>query len=136
MSLSNSYETLVGDALLRGQSLTGPTTVYVGLFTADPTDTGDFTSEVSGNAYARQAVTFGTANPDGTFASAADVTFPVATGSWGTITHIALINEDGASDVIMLSGELVDANGTADPKTITTNDQLKIAAGSLTALFS
>lgn len=136
MSLSDSYETLVGDALLRGQSLTGPTTVYVGLFTADPTDAGSLANEVSGNAYARQAVTFGTASPDGTFTSDADVTFPVATGSWGTITHIALINEDGASDVIMLSGELVDANGDPDPKTITTNDQLKIASGSLTALFS
>lgn len=135
MSLSNSYETSVGNALLRGQTLTGPATVYVGLFTADPTDAGTQTSEVSGNAYARQSVAFAVPTVDGEFQSSGDVTFPVATGSWGTITHIALMTASTAGDIIM-SGELVDANGTADPKTITTNDQLKIAAGSLTALFS
>ena len=54
---SNYLENAIIDAVLRNTSYTSPTTVYVGLFTTDPTD-ADSGTEVSGGSYARTAVTF------------------------------------------------------------------------------
>ena len=49
-------ENKIIDHMLRNQAYTPPTTVYVALFTTATTDAGGGT-EVSGGAYARQAVT-------------------------------------------------------------------------------
>lgn len=65
-----------------------PATIYVGLSTTTPTVTGTNVTEPSGNAYARVAVTNNATN----FPAAASraksngtvITFPEATGSWGT----------------------------------------------------
>ena len=55
---SNYLENAIINAVLRNTSYTSPTTVYVGLFTNDPTD-ADAGTEVSGGSYARVSVTFG-----------------------------------------------------------------------------
>ncbi len=52
---SNYLENKVLDHVLRNTSYTSPTTVYVGLYTSDPTDAGSGT-EVSGGSYARQVL--------------------------------------------------------------------------------
>ncbi len=62
-------------------------TKYAGLFTTAPADDGTGGVEVSGGAYARQAVTnnttnFPSANPK---LLATPVTFPAPTAPWGTI---------------------------------------------------
>ncbi len=76
-----------------------PTTVYVALFTAAPSDSGGGT-EVSGNAYARQAITTssgwsaisgGGASPE-QISNAATITFPTPTGNWGTVVAIGLFD--------------------------------------------
>ena len=65
-------------------------TVYIGLYTAAPTDSGGGT-EVSGGSYARK-VTAGadwntpTGNPAST-SNANALTFVTPSGSWGTITQ-------------------------------------------------
>ena len=69
------------DSLLSGS-------LYLALFTAAPTSTGAGT-EVSGSAYARQALSFAAASA-GQKVSNAAVTFPSATGSWGTIVAWAV----------------------------------------------
>ena len=56
--ISNFLENAIINATLRNTTYTSPATVYVGLFTSDPTDAGSGT-EVSGGSYARTAVTFG-----------------------------------------------------------------------------
>ena len=69
-------------------------TVYVALCTADPTDagTGAAMSEVpNANGYARTAITFSAA-ASRRVVQAGAVTFPQASGSWGTITHYALVD--------------------------------------------
>ncbi|OPX87015.1 MAG: hypothetical protein A4E53_02670 [Pelotomaculum sp. PtaB.Bin104] len=88
--LSDYLENALINAVLRNTPYTSPATVYVGLFTSDPTDAGTGT-EVSGGAYARQAVTF-TAPTDGQTSNSADVLFPIATAAWGTVTHIGLFD--------------------------------------------
>jgi hypothetical protein len=45
---------------LRNTTYTAPATVYVSLWTSDPTDAGSGTEvSTSGTSYARQSVTFG-----------------------------------------------------------------------------
>ena len=80
---SNYLENKVLDHVLRNTSYTSPTTVYVGLYTSDPTDAGSGT-EVSGGSYARQSLSVTTAS-GGVVTSSADVTFPQATASWGSV---------------------------------------------------
>lgn len=79
-------------------------TVYLALATADPTDaaTGASMSEVANSgSYARTAITLGAAASRRVTQSGV-VTFPAATGSWGTVTHWAIVTSatHGAGDVL------------------------------------
>lgn len=79
-------------------------TIYLALCTADPTDaaTGASMNEAANaNSYARTAITFGAA-ASRRVTQSATVTFPTATGSWGTITHWAVVtsNTYGSGNVL------------------------------------
>lgn len=51
-------------------------------------------AEIYGPSYQRQSVTF-TSPSDGQVSNTADILFPIATESWGNITHIGIFdNED------------------------------------------
>ena len=101
------------------------TTAYVSLHTADPLDTGG--SEVSGGAYARQGpVTFANAGNNPTVASnSAIVTFPAATGAWGTVAYFGLW--DAAT-----AGNFRGAGALTTPKAVNNGDTARFTAGSLT----
>lgn len=62
-------------------------TPYFAAFTANPTDAGTLTSELSGGSYARQAVTFGAPASKAT-SNSAQVAFSATPGT--VITHIGL----------------------------------------------
>jgi len=124
---SNYLENALINAVLRNTSYTSPTTVYVALFTSDPTDAGSGT-EVSGGSYARTSVTFG-APSNGVTTSNADCTFPQATASWGTVTHIGLYDAS-------TSGNLLFHTPLDTSKTIDSGDIFKIASGSLTVTLA
>jgi hypothetical protein len=125
--ISNYLENALINATLRNTAYTSPTTVYVALYTTDPTD-ADTGTEVSGNAYARQSVTF-SAPSDGATSNSAAVEFPQATGSWGTVAYIGL--RDASSGGNLLYHTPLDAS-----KTIATGDVFRIAIGSLTVTIS
>lgn len=79
---------------LCGAGHTPASTMYLALCTADPTDSGTGASmnEVAdANAYARTAITFGAAASRKVTQSAV-VTFPEATGAWGTVTHWSIVD--------------------------------------------
>lgn len=86
--MSNFLEDALINGTLRGTTYTAPSTVYVALYTSDPTD-ADTGTEVSGGSYARQSVTFG-APSNGVAVNSGAVTFPTATASWGTIGWIGI----------------------------------------------
>lgn len=73
-----------------------PATIYASLYTALPTDASASGTEVSGGSYARVAITCNATNflgptaNDGTVTNGTAITFPVATGNWGTIVGVAL----------------------------------------------
>ena len=125
--MSDYLENALVNAVLRNQAFTSPATVYLALYTSDPTDAKTGT-EVSGGGYVRQAITFN-APTNGATPSAADVLFPIASASWGTVTHIGILD---ASTV----GNLLFYGALTNSKTIAANDQLKVAAGDITVALA
>lgn len=119
-AMSDYLENTLINAVLRGTAYTSPSKVYLALFTNDPTDAGTGT-EVSSGAYARREITF-SAPSNGVAVSSADVLFPVATASWGTITHIGIYDA-------LTGGNLLFHGVLTNSKTIAADDQLKIASG-------
>ncbi len=125
--MSNYLENALINATLRNTSYTSPTTVYLALYTSDPTD-ADTGSEVSGNAYARQSITFG-APSDGVSTNSAAIEFPQATGAWGTIAYIGIRDDVSAGNLLYHSP--LDAS-----KTIATGDVFRVAIGSLSVTLA
>tara|TARA_R100000664_G_scaffold31751_1_gene45716 strand:- start:424 stop:810 length:387 start_codon:yes stop_codon:yes gene_type:complete len=125
--MSNYLENALINHTLRNSALSAPSAVYVSLHTANP-DEDASGAELSGSSYARQAATFG-APSNGVSTTSADINFPQATGSWGTVSHIGIW--DASSSGNMLYYTALDAS-----KTIATGDILKIAAGSLTVTLA
>lgn len=121
MSFSNYLENKVLLHVFGATSYTAPTTIYVGLYTSDPGETGAGT-EVSGGSYARQSAAFTVTGNLATNTSA--IEFPTATTSWGTITHVAVLDASTSGNV------LASAALTAS-KTIGSGDVLRINAGDL-----
>lgn len=125
MNVSNYLATALLNQVFRNTVYTKPTTVYVALYTSNPTaaDTGQ---EVSGGAYARQAVTFAAPiveNGKQTIKNSADIQFPIATADWGTVTHVGI--RDAAT-----GGNLLYFGALDSPRSILTNDRFKILASS------
>ena len=124
---SNYLENALINAVLRNTTYTSPATVYVSLWTSDPTDAGSG-NEVSGGSYARTSVTFASPS-NGVTSNNADVSFPQATASWGTVGWIGL--NDAST-----SGNLLFHTPLDTSKTIDSGDIFKIASGSLTVTLS
>jgi hypothetical protein len=125
--MSNYLEQALINATLRGNNFTAPTTIYVALFTSNPTDANTGT-EVVGASYARTAVTFA-APSDGLTVSAGDCTFPQATTTWGTIGWIGLM--DASTGGNLLYHTPLDVS-----KLIENGDIFKINAGNLSVQLS
>jgi hypothetical protein len=125
--MSNYLENALINATLRNTSYTSPATVYISLHTADPTDAGTGT-EVSGGSYIRQSATFAVPS-NGASASNADITFPQATGNWGTIGWIGIWDAETTGNLLYHTA--LDAS-----KAIDTGDIFKIASGSLTVTLA
>jgi hypothetical protein len=125
--LSNYLENALINVTLRATSYTAPTTVYVALFTTDPTDAATGT-EVSGGAYARTAVTFA-APSNGVTTNSADVTFPTCTLAWGIVTHIGIYDA-------LTSGNLLYHTPLDASKTVDAADIFKISSGSLSVTLA
>lgn len=125
--ISNYLENALINGTIRGTTYTAPASVYVGLYTTDPTDANTGT-EVSGGSYARVVATFA-APADGLSASNADITFPQATANWGTVGWIGIL--DASTGGNLLYHTVLDA-----AKTIETGDIFKIASTNLTVQLS
>jgi hypothetical protein len=127
--MSNFLENALLNATLNATTYTAPATVYVSLWTSDPTDAGSGT-EVSGGSYARTAVSFATASgTSGNVLNDADVTFPTATASWGTVGWIGI--NDAAT-----SGNLLYHTALDTAKAIDSGDIFKISTGNLSVTLA
>lgn len=109
MNLGDAYKNVVLDFLFGNLASPPPTTFYLALYTAAPSSSGGGTEVPTTNGYARVAVS----NDGSTWAASAlgvkttiaALTFPTASGSWGTITDYAF-HDDPTADSIVEFGPL------------------------------
>lgn len=124
---SDYLENKVLDHVLGGGDYTRPSTVYVALYTATPSDSGGGT-EVSGGSYARVSVTNNSTNfpaaSSGAKSNGTAFTFPKATADWGTI--VAWSIKDASTSGNTLYWGPVNPN-----KVVSTDDTPSFAAGDL-----
>ena len=130
MQISNWLSAAMLNAALRNIPFTPPTTVYLALYTSDPTaaDTG---TEVSGGGYTRTAITFAAPSlEDGkqTVKNSVEVEFPIALADWGLVTHVGLrMAETG--------GNLLWSQAITNPRTIQSGDKPKFLKDSTIVRF-
>jgi hypothetical protein len=126
-AMSNYLENALINATLRNTSYTTPSTVYVGLYTTDPTDANTGT-EVTGGSYARKAATFG-APSNGVSTISSAIEFDQATANWGTVTHFGILDAS-------TSGNLLYHGALTASKAIDTGDVFKFASSALTVTLA
>lgn len=136
-AMSDYLENKIIDHVFRNTAYTVPTTVYIALFTAAPSDAGGGT-EVTGGAYARVQVgpsltawngthgnTTGVSSGTGGLTdNAADITFTTATASWGVVTHVAIMDA-------VTGGNVLFHGALTASKTVDNGDTFKFNAGDL-----
>jgi hypothetical protein len=91
----------VAEAIVGKTTFTAPVN-YVGLSTTTPVIAGTGATEPVGNAYARvttSAATWATAAA-GVTSNATAVTFPTATGTWGTVTYVVVFDAVTAGNLL------------------------------------
>lgn len=128
------FSTHLAQALInhvfRGQSYTAPTSVYLAMFVADPTDNNVTANEVSGAWYARQEVTSWAA-PVGSGVSTSNsnqIVFSAVTGSAVTITHWGIYDA-------VTTGNLLASGVLPAPKVLNVDDVLALNANDLVLTF-
>lgn len=122
-AMSNYLELKVLDHILSTTAYTMPTGIYLALATGSFGEDASGT-ELSGSAYARQGDVAFAAASGGTTSNSANIEFPAATGSWGSVAYWALF--DASS-----SGNMLIHGAFSAAKTIATGDILRINAGDL-----
>ena len=130
MSAASDYteDKVLDHVLGKGtRNFASPANLFIGLYTASTgLEANNPTAEVStsGTGYARKAVTFGAAS-GGSASNSATVTFDVATGNWGTVTHVAVLDALNAGNVLF-------HGPVTTSKSIESGDTFQISQGNLT----
>lgn len=119
--MTDILENRVINHFFRATSQTSPAAVYLGLFTAAPSEDGTGGTEVSGGSYARQAITFG-APSAGATDNTATITFPTATANWGTVIGVGIFDAS-------TSGNLFIYAALSASQTINTGGTFSVATG-------
>lgn len=88
------------DHVFKVGSYSVPTNIYAALSTANPTDSGGSIAEPSGNNYSRVNMNDWDASSGGASSNGTAITFPTASGSWGTLTHGALFDASTSGNML------------------------------------
>jgi len=124
MPLTTFFGNVIIDHMLRNQSYTPPSTIYVSLHTAQPNDTGS--NEVSGGSYARQAMTLNVASNKST-ANSSNIDFtnmPATNVLWAGIWDAST----GGS--FLMSGSLTGS------KVVNSGDTFRFQSGDFVIVFN
>lgn len=112
---------------LRAAPIAAPATVYCALFLVAPPNPGAAPTEVAGNGYARQIITFGVP-VNGQCSNLADLLFPTdVTADWGTVVAFGVYDAPSGGNLLYYAN-------LSSPRYVAVNDQLKFPAGQLIAL--
>lgn len=134
-SFSDYTENAILNHFFRGSGASVPSSSYVALYTADPTDANVTANEVglaAWPAYVRQDAAAGgaistawTAPANGVSTNAKAITFPANNGAGSvTVTHVGLLDASSGGNLLM-------ANSLTAPKTLSPGDVLSFAIGAL-----
>lgn len=133
MSFSTDYSNKILDQVTGITALGTPKAqLFIALFTGDPGDNmGGYGNELSGNAATRVTMASGIACWATAVAESAvntgTITFPTATGAWGTITHAAVFDSFTAT----ATANLIASNALESNVTIASGDIFTFPAGLL-----
>jgi len=145
-AMSNYLENKLVDHIFRATSFTAPTTLYVALYTAAPSDAGGGT-EVTGTGYSRASVlssatAWANTQASGTGASSESaggtggrtsnssaITFATPSASWGTVTYFGIL--DAAT-----GGNLLFQGALTVSQTVNIGNTVSFAAGALQITFA
>jgi hypothetical protein len=116
--------------VLRGTAYAETANYYISLHSADPGLTG--ASELSGNGYARVAVSAATGSwsapaTNGSvreISNSSAITYPTATGAWTAATHFGIWSASTA-------GNFIRGSALTASKTVQSGDTASFAAGAL-----
>lgn len=125
--MTNYLESKLAQHVLKNTAYTAPTTLYIALHTADPTETGAVSEVTTGAypAYVRKAVTLG-AESSGSCVSSADLTWDTFTAL--TVSHISVWDAASAGNALFY-GPL------GASKTMASGDSFRLASGQITLGF-
>ncbi len=106
-NMVNTLENEFLDGILGIEQYVSPTSAFLALFSANPTDTGSVVNELSGGGYIRVDLDskFSAATgTDGSSLNVSDISFPSATEVWLTATHAAIMKSSviGTDDMVMV----------------------------------
>lgn len=127
-NLSNYAEKKIMDHIFKVLSFTQPANIFVSFHTANPGEDGSG-AECSGNAYARTQCNIWNAAASRSAANTEIITFPQATGAWGTVTHYGIW--DAATD-----GNMLAYGALSESKVIVSGNIPTIAAGGISISVS
>ena len=114
------------NSTLRGVAFSVPSTLYLAVFSSDPTDNNVTANEVAGAWYARQA-TGAWAAPVGSgnaTSNNSQIQYNAVTGSSVTVSHYGIYDAP-------TGGNLLYSDTLTTPKTLNVGDVLVIGAGQL-----
>jgi hypothetical protein len=89
------------DHLFKVGAYSVPTNLYVGFSTANPGDSAGALAEPSGNNYSRTTLNGWDTASAGATANTADFEGPVASGSWGTLTHVGIFDAVTSGNMLL-----------------------------------
>lgn len=125
--MSNYLEEQLINLVFRNTAFATPGTVYLALYSTDPTD-ADTGTELSGGGYARIAITMGVPT-DGVSLNTVDAVFAPATADWTAVTHIGI--RDAATAGNLLMHKVLPA-----PVSILNTNTFRIPLGDLSITFA
>ena len=133
--MSDFLEQSALNYIYRGVAWTPAGTLYVMLGTSAWDDTGGTVPEVNGGGYVRAGIvkaTGGWSAPGvaGTISNGTALNFGTATAAWGTVTHMALIDQSTGTGNVYMQGTL-----TAS-KVVGSGDIFQMAVGAVQVTFA
>ena len=132
-SITNYLEDAYLNHVFGGSAYTPAATLYLALCTADPGEaaTGASMNEVpDAGGYARTAISFGAA-ANRRVTQDADVVFPQATASWGTVSHWAVVDSATYG-----SGNVLAYGAFSAARAVNANTTPKVLSGGIWVEFS
>lgn len=123
-AINNYLANKLLDHLLKTAAYTVPTNLKVAFSTADPLDDGSGLAEPTGNNYARIICNTWDIASNGATQNTNAITSNVATGSWGTITHVVIFDDEATPNQLLRAAII-------PSQPVGANDNLEYQAGGL-----